>query len=791
MMALFLLIILVMALTMFRDFIKFKTKKEQEVYSKEKRKIRVFMLISRAAIFLLVTVAIASPFRVEHKTVPGDSTLKILADNSTSFDVFERGIAADLKDKLEGSLPVTLNYIASGERSNIGDGILTNIEGDDNILIVSDGNNNYGRDLGDIIMFASMLNSTINMVDIEPVRGDVGIKIKGPKEVILGTENMYDAEINIAGPISSYKTEVTVNDVPVELGVDNKFAYTFTEEGYYEIVGELKGIAGDDYFPQNNVFYKTVRVVPRPKLLFVSEQPSQLLRALVEVYDVTLLDFIAEDINEYSAIVINDIGAEKLKDSVDRLTDYVGERGNGLFVVGGKNSYDKGSYKNSLFETLLPVQVGTGEKGKESDINIVLILDISGTSGLSFGSGSVNSKLDVEKAIALNILSDFRPDDQVAVIAFNDANYMVSQLSILSEKEDLVGKIKRLQSGGGTIIFKALKRAEWILERASGSKNIVVISDGIDAVPTIALESAKEASTKGIRIYTVGVGAGTNSQFLRSMAQNGNGIYFEPSESQNLKLVFTAPEEPKKDEEGTMSLVLLDTNHWITRNLEGIRAKLTGYNAVVPKSAAKDLVVTSGGRPIITVWRFGLGRVVSLSTDDGSKWAGEMLSKQNSKLITRAMNWAIGDLKRNKAYDVSIDDTTLGKPTRVDVVSDKMPEYEGLFFSKADVNFYSAEYAPKETGFKEILGAKFATNYNDEYEKIGVNQKLKELVTVSGGIIFDPADIQNIVESIRTMSKRTKVNTVNYRWPFALAALILLLAEIVIRRLDENKNIFK
>src|SRR3989338_5451226 len=245
-----------------------------------------YLLALYPILLLLLVVAIASPYTIHEKTVPGDASLKILADNSSSFDVFEKNIAEDLKNKLEGKIPVSLKYIASGERSAIGDGILNNIQGDDNIMVVSDGNNNYGRDLGDMILFASMLNSTINTVNIGPVKDDMGIVIEGPFEVIEGTENDFFVKVNKVGLELPCMLNVTVDGSRLYTPgcLDQKLSYEF-DEGYHEIIAELEI---NDFFEKNNIFYKMVSTVPRPKILFVSEEPSQLLRALVQIYDVRL-----------------------------------------------------------------------------------------------------------------------------------------------------------------------------------------------------------------------------------------------------------------------------------------------------------------------------------------------------------------------------------------------------------------------------------------------------------------------------------------------------------------------
>ena len=75
-------------------------------------------------------------------------------------------------------------------------------------------------------------------------------------------------------------------------------------------------------------------------------------------------------------------------------------------------------------------------------------------------------------------------------------------------------------------------------------------------------------------------------------------------------------------------MVILDNTHFITYNLS-VDALISGYNYVLPKPSARILVTTNKNIPVLVGWRFGLGRVVVLGTDDGGRWAGELLNKEN------------------------------------------------------------------------------------------------------------------------------------------------------------------
>lgn len=203
------------------------------------------------------------------------------------------------------------------------------------------------------------------------------------------------------------------------------------------------------------------------------------------------------------------------------------------------------------------------------------------------------------------------------------------------------------------------------------------------------------------------------------------------------------------------------------------------------------LVSTADGHSLLTVWRFGLGRIASLSTDDGSAWAGELLNSKNSKLISKTVNWAVGDLSRNKEFDVSMKDTYLGEPVEVNVISNALPIDESLKFSKIGENLYTSSFTPEKTGFERLLNAVVAVNYNRELSEVGTNADLQSLVIMSKGEFFKPDDIKGIVAKVKTDARRVETTRVSYTWIFAAAALAILLLELTARKIAENRNTSK
>ncbi|MBU1704719.1 MAG: hypothetical protein KJ922_05115, partial [Nanoarchaeota archaeon] len=388
------------------------------------------------------------------------------------------------------------------------------------------------------------------------------------------------------------------------------------------------------------------------------------------------------------------------------------------------------------------------------------------------------------------------------VIAFSAPGGITAQHGVISEILPLrdhlnttVWRVSSLTLDGQSPFDYGLNEAFKMLRQKSGSRNIIFISDGQttnEALRQKTREKAMEIASMGAKIYVVGAGTDTNvngvvsstrdDQFLSQIALLGNGIYFPIDVKNRLKVIFG---ESDQDKEFLNSLVLLDTNHFITRSLS-IDSTVSGYNFVVPKPSARLLVTTNKKIPILAAWRFGLGRVAALATDDGTEWAGLLLKRNTSELITRTVNWAIGDLNRKSAYDISIADTSLGQPTTIQLTSIELPDSD-IKFRKEGPNKYLADYSSDTLGIHEVMGAKVAVNNPEEYYNLGVNQNFLSAVEDTGGKIFNPEDIDAILEAIKTQSKKPKIEIISYSWILAMLALILLLLEIIIRRLNEYR----
>ncbi len=767
-------IIIILIYLIKKDFVK--------IYSLndiKKRKIRNFALISRIFIFLLLIIALASPYVETTKIIKGDPKIKILIDNSTSMGLFDLDFISSLVANLEKRIPTEIYEAAEGEESNLGDGILSNLRKDDNLLLITDGNNNKGLDMGDVALQASILNSSISSLIINPDKFDASVYIIGPEKTTAKAENTFTVVIK--------KTENKTVKLVVDIDGSNVFNENTNEEkisvkkafqeGYHKISAKIEV---NDHFKNNNIYYKTIKVVPKPRILLFTNH-KELGDLFNPLYEVEKVNSLSNKFDNYTAVVIGDIPADLLDSNSSVLADYITE-GNGMFVVGGKNSYDFGDYNNSRFEDLLPAFVAKAGRQK-GEVNVVFVLDISQSTGDTFGG---YTKVDVEKALAIAMLRNISLAHNVGFVAFNTQAYKLANLKPLREHNDLEDKVAELKFFGGTDISNGLLAAIDMLQNSGGSKNIILISDGRNNKGSDeVIETSNYASSLGIRIYTVGVGFDTHTPFMKQIADITNAAYFEPSTSQQIKLVFGDTEISANKR--VFPLDIINEDHFITENLD-LNAKIYGFNQIVPKNSAKMLVTTDVGDPILVVWRYGLGRVASLATDT-STFGSELLNKDNSILLTRITNWVIGDPERKNTNYIDISDGRVGNNVDIIVKSNVQPASEEAAFYKFDENLFRGTIFVNDTGFRNMLGSVFAVNYKLEYQDIGVNPELESVVMSTSGKMFYADNAEEIAEFIKQKSRREISVKKSYSWVLLLAALILFLIEITIRRLVVYKII--
>ncbi|MBN1503364.1 VWA domain-containing protein [Candidatus Woesearchaeota archaeon] len=781
------MLLFLIPLMIFLIFLFNKKFVKQSEYVKKRTFFRIIIFLFKLIIFSLLTLAVASPVIERYEKSTDVPTVDILVDYSDSMKVFDLNDIEELKYELEKEgILVTLDRIETTEHSPLGDYLLRKLQPDSNTLFVSDGRVNQGTSLEDVAFFGANMNSRIYGIELDEENKDVAVTIEGPSKVITGVENIFQINLKKVATSSDVELKITIDDkIVFEQSTDKEhieIRQSFNK-GYHKIQAE---IFEEDLFPQNNKFYKVVNVVEKPKILFISDDNSPLGDILRALYDVDVEQQLPEALSEYYAVILNNVPGEDFTVAdIDLLGEFVAN-GNGLLVFGGKDSFDWGDYNKSVIMQLLPVGIGTPKK-REDIVSIVVALDtgVSGALHIVEDDETTPTFIEIEKALAIDILDAIANTNNVAVIESNANPSIISGLSELGPKKtDLKEKIRDIKIHDTTRIFDTPLIALDMLKFMRGSKYLVLLTDGKVGVTSFYATAMKKNLAKlvqeGVKTIIVGVGNTPNVEFLTEMAQSGNGRYIQADDRNQLSIFFGDPDGRQRSQ--SPSLFIYDNNHFITDQLESL-GKVYGFNSVYPKTSATLLVTTQDGDPILVVWRYGLGRVATVATDDGSYWASDLLKPDNSAFIIRTINWAIENPERKLDPLIEVPDMVVNETATVTVYSTMYPEEEGLSFFEERDNVYKAYYLPFVTGFSEIMDREAAVNYKKEYLELGVDTKLDKILAISGGEILK--NVEEISEKLKSMAKAESVQRISISWLFLLGSLVVYILELVFRRIFE------
>lgn len=786
-------------------------------------KRKIYFLVVRAVIVSLIVVAMASPNTLSSKDVLGElPPITLLVDSSASLGLFETGnisktLLRDLTSisgNLTGQKNVNLEYF-SPNRTEIGDALYRTsmkYSGNNLIVLISDGNNNYGREPVSVAGAIGRANTTVFSITPPKIGDDIiisdiigarSIPVNSEYDLIIEIEKtsdkrvVYDLEIITDGN-RIYSERVRQDSTTREVSL----VIEFSDIGIHEIEARIIPVGGD-HFEENNRYLKVVEVVEKPSILIVSDnEGSPLTEILDKIYEVDLSKTINANFDGYTTVFLDNINASLIsKSDVLKLKNYVLE-GNGLVVVGGDKSYEYGNYNNSYLESLLPVKSVEKPIERRRSVAVVFLIDVSEST--EYGKGGT-AKIDREKSLAISMVRDLAMNDSVGVIAFNKVPFLIENIDKLAKNRELIeDKIMRLRFGGGTDMVQALTMAESLLGDYPANKNIIILSDGI--IPGGRFKATRDVmsamSERGIRIHTVGVGFDTDVNIMSQLAHAGGGLFFKPEQHQRLKIEFGRPLEEKV--EGYTPVQIHDEHHFITRNtnLDGVGIK--DFNKVYEKSIARVLVSTKGGQPILTVWWFGLGRVASLTTDNGGLWGTSLYSVEKGKLITAITNWAIGNLEKGKDVLIIAQDMNLGDDAIIRVQSGEKPkliskhEFEtpSVSLKQEGVDSFISTFKPTMTGFYALRAttdegsdsSSVAVNYPREYRALGINTNvLSRVAGATGGNYYTSGETSELKMDILNYAKRMSTSRIIEKkqlWMyFALSALALFFLDVVVRRI--------
>ncbi|MFB6284734.1 MAG: VWA domain-containing protein [Halobacteria archaeon] len=751
------------------------------------RKKKLAMFVTRFVVVALLITAVAQPFMVTAAPIEGQEHVKVLVDTSDSMEVMPE-IVGKITSGIENQgISVEKVEIGSDRSSRIGDEVVSNLDKGGNVLLISDGRVTGGKSIDVASQIAKSLDARIYGINYSASKVESFVKIDGPSDVMKGAKSSYVATIggvHVSRTDTNLKVTVDGNTV-LDRNVDgtgrHRFNYTFQEKGSHKIQASL---TGGGPFPQNNGYFKSVRVVEPPKILYMGQNGGSLKKLLTGLYDVTTKSKLPDDLSDYYAVVGKDIPADKLGQA-GRLESYV-LKGNGLVLFGGPNSFDKGGY--SSIEPMLPVQIG-----KSNEVsNIVIAID---------ASGSTDKTMALQERVALDVLEQLGDGNKVGVVAFRASEslqgraYSVAPFkkeqppmlwNLGRNRDKIRDRIRRIQNFGATPIGKGLEGANELL---GGSGNVILITDGGQTKDRDRpVKIARKLGVQGVNIITIATSknrdtiSNRNMKTLQRISDASGGQLLFMGQTDRLAAQFGGSDKSLS----TTHLTIMNDGHPITKGLN-LTANPTKTNKVNMKPGGNFLVATSNGKPAVASGFVGPGRVVTFTAFYPGGSLGDLLSSPNSLLIAKAINWAIGNPERKAENVFLVPDTKVGETTKVTFKGESPPAIDGMNFRKVDTKTYQTTIRPTKRGFNEIPGTNviYGVNYPKELSGFGLKPSYPNAITVSGGKMFKPGQSKKIAEAVRSRKTAKEEQVVNYSWAPLVAALLIYLLEVLIRRIYE------
>jgi Ca-activated chloride channel homolog len=375
-----------------------------------------------------------------------------------------------------------------------------------------------------------------------------------------------------------------------------------------------------------------------PRILLVDNVPDEailLSKAVGQLgmpVDAIEADKWPDDLGPYAAIILSDLsGGELSPDQRGNLRQFVETNGGGLVFIGGSNTITSRWNDNPLRE-LLPVRLreqSIKAKQKMPDISVVFVLDQSGSMNETLPGTSGNvSKLEMVKAATIASMQSMPENTRVSVIAFEWSPHVVVPPTSIEHRADIATQIDGINCGGGTNMFPAIDQGIKILERMSGDKYLIVLTDGDSDPPPNGAKwetLSKDAAADGISWTSIGVGTDADEKLLRGLATDAGGRYAYCGTGDQIPKVFI-------DRAKAMRRISQSKQPAFTPlpgpNISDLSAlisekypPLQGRNLATTQPTSHILLLTDKRDPLLVSWQFGAGKVFAFCSDAKNLWA--------------------------------------------------------------------------------------------------------------------------------------------------------------------------
>jgi uncharacterized membrane protein len=548
---------------------------------------------------------------------------------------------------------------------------------------------------------------------------------------------------------------------------------------------EVRLEAEGDSQPENNLAAAFTEVQGPPRMLLVASDASRAvnLQAALESAGVRV-DLRAPDqapasleqLSAYAAVVLVDTAARDVPRALlEALPTYVRDLGRGLAMIGGTDSFGAGGYRRGVedktgasVEDALPVNLDPLDTGQQPNLALAVVIDRSGSMSEPGGSNG-RTKLDLAKEAVYQASLGLSQRDQIGLIVFDDTADTVLPLQKLPNTLAIEQALSGFNPGSGTNIRTGIAQAADAMAATNAKiKHVILLTDGI--APSNYSDLIDQMHAAGITISTVAIGDDADPN-LADIATRGGGRYYRVQRVEDVPRVFlqeTVIVAGRDIIEGKFApSVALQAP--VVRGLNGL-PPLYGYNGTEIKQAARAVLVTPDGKPVLAQWQYGLGRAVAWTSDFKGQWgrewigwdqfprfvsgfadmllppqaAGTLTLRSSSSGSQSALELTAQDNQGHTLNDLAL------KGSLIDPANQSVPLTfsqvgAGRYRAVADTDapgVYLARVAAVGTDGQPVAVATtgLVVSYSPEYGETRDNpQLLRDLAAISGGRLDPPA----------------------------------------------------
>ncbi|MFP4442434.1 MAG: VWA domain-containing protein [Spirochaetia bacterium] len=430
---------------------------------------------------------------------------------------------------------------------------------------------------------------------------------------------------------------------------ENVFTYTgqIDTGGIHEYEAVI--ISGEDTIAGNNSYQTAVILQDEPSVLYVAEADSpvpafEVLRNQnfnVKRINASEIPAERQKIMSYDLIVMDNVGGHDISLSkMNMLKDYVEHGGGGFLMLGGDSSFGLGGYYGTPVEDLLPVSMDVSSSKDIPSLTIVFIVDKSGSMG---GTSSTNkTKLDLVKEAVFRSIEILNPFYGIGMLSFDADREWTVPVTRAGNRDEIVSRLATLESGGGTNLYAALEEGlKTVSDAESAVKHVVLLSDGLADKENFS-ELLALYKNSSVTISTIAVGNDADQDLMRSIAEAGAGRYYHTDSITEIPRLFTT--ESLIVSRGFVleeSFVPVQTHtHPVTQELPSDLPVFEGLILTYNKDAGDLLIEGPGGNPLLSLWRYGLGKSAAFTADMKGIWSSRLLTWDGFEVfVTRLTRW--------------------------------------------------------------------------------------------------------------------------------------------------------